>query len=46
MSAKSRDGVVDKWGRSYDIKNLFVADGSVITTGLFLTQLLQLQHLL
>jgi choline dehydrogenase-like flavoprotein len=33
MSAKSKDGVVDKWGRSHDIKNLFIADGSVMTTG-------------
>ena len=33
MSAKAKDGVVDKWGRSHDIKNLFVADGSVMTTG-------------
>ena len=33
MSAKAKDGVVDKWGRSHDIKNLFIADGSVMTTG-------------
>jgi choline dehydrogenase-like flavoprotein len=28
MSEKSRDGVVNKWGQSHDIKNLFVSDGS------------------
>ncbi len=33
MSEKARDGVVDKWGRSHDINNLFVSDGSVMTTG-------------
>ena len=33
MSEKARDGVVNKWGRSHDIKNLFIADGSVMTTG-------------
>ena len=33
MSAKPKDGVVNKWGRSHDIKNLYVADGSVMTTG-------------
>ena len=33
MSANAKDGVVNKWGRSHDIKNLFVADGSVMTTG-------------
>ena len=33
MSAKSKDGVVNKWGRSHDIKNLYIADGSVMTTG-------------
>jgi choline dehydrogenase-like flavoprotein len=24
---------VNKWGRCHDIKNLFVSDGSVMTTG-------------
>ena len=33
MSAKAKDGVVDKWGRCHDVKNLFVSDGSVMTTG-------------
>ena len=26
MSAKAKDGVVDKWGRSHDIKNLFIGN--------------------
>lgn len=29
MCAKARDGVVNKWGQSHDVKNLFVSDGSV-----------------
>jgi choline dehydrogenase-like flavoprotein len=33
MSANPRDGVVNKWGQTHDIKNLFVADGSQFTTG-------------
>ncbi len=33
MSANKRDGVVNKWGQSHDIKNLFVSDGSQFTTG-------------
>jgi choline dehydrogenase-like flavoprotein len=33
MSAKPRDGVVNKWGQTHDIKNLFIADGSQFTTG-------------
>jgi len=33
MSEKPRDGVVNKWGQSHDIKNLFVSDGSQFTTG-------------
>jgi choline dehydrogenase-like flavoprotein len=33
MSEKARDGVVNKWGQTHDIKNLFVSDGSVFTTG-------------
>ncbi len=32
MSAKPRDGVVNKWGQTHDIKNLFVSDGSQFTT--------------
>lgn len=33
MSENARDGVVDKWGRTHDISNLFVSDGSQFTTG-------------
>ncbi|MEM7237284.1 MAG: GMC family oxidoreductase [Pseudomonadota bacterium] len=33
MSEKARDGVVNKWGQSHDIANLFVSDGSQFTTG-------------
>ncbi|AGT10740.1 GMC family oxidoreductase [Paracoccus aminophilus] len=32
MSENPRDGVVNKWGQSHDISNLFVSDGSVFTT--------------
>ncbi len=33
MSEKPRDGVVNRWGQTHDIANLFVSDGSVFTTG-------------
>lgn len=33
MSANKKEGVVNKWGRTHDIKNLFIGDGSVFTTG-------------
>ena len=33
MSAKPRDGVVNKFGQTHDIKNLFVSDGSQFATG-------------
>jgi choline dehydrogenase-like flavoprotein len=33
MSEKARDGVVNRWGQSHDIANLFVSDGSQFTTG-------------
>jgi choline dehydrogenase-like flavoprotein len=33
MSAAARDGVVNKWGQTHDIANLFVSDGSQFTTG-------------
>lgn len=33
MSEKPRDGVVNRWGQSHDVKNLFVSDGSQFTTG-------------
>ncbi len=32
MSAKAKDGVVNGWGRTHDVKNLFVSDGSVFTS--------------
>lgn len=32
MSARPEDGVCDKWGRTWDIENLFVMDGSVMPT--------------
>ena len=33
MSENPQDGVVNKWGQTHDIKNLFVSDGSQFTTG-------------
>jgi len=33
MSADASDGVVNSFGQSHDIANLFVSDGSVFTTG-------------
>ena len=33
MSEKPGDGVVDKWGQTHDIRNLYIADGSQFTTG-------------
>jgi choline dehydrogenase-like flavoprotein len=33
MSANARDGVVNKFGQTHDIPNLFISDGSVFTTG-------------
>ena len=33
MSEKASDGVVNKWGQTHDITNLFVSDGSQFTTG-------------
>ncbi len=33
MSENPRDGVVNRWGQSHDVANLFVSDGSVFTTG-------------
>ena len=32
MSAKAEDGVCDKFGRTWDVENLFVMDGSVMPT--------------
>ena len=33
MSAKPKDGVVNKFGQTHDVKNLFVSDGSQFTSG-------------
>jgi choline dehydrogenase-like flavoprotein len=33
MSASAKDGVVNKFGQTHDIPNLFVSDGSQFTTG-------------
>jgi choline dehydrogenase-like flavoprotein len=33
MSERPEDGVVDEFGRAHDVKNLFVSDGSVFTSG-------------
>jgi choline dehydrogenase-like flavoprotein len=33
MSADPADGVLDAWGGAHDVPNLFVSDGSVMTTG-------------
>ncbi len=32
MSAKPRDGVVNRWGQAHDVKNLFISDGSQFTS--------------
>ncbi|MGC1208344.1 MAG: GMC family oxidoreductase, partial [Ornithinimicrobium sp.] len=33
MSADPADGVLNEYGRAHDVPNLFVSDGSVMTTG-------------
>lgn len=33
MSEKPADGVVNKWGQTHEVKNLFVSDGSQFTSG-------------
>ncbi len=33
MSEKPGDGVCNKWGRTHDVPNLFISDGSQFTTG-------------
>jgi choline dehydrogenase-like flavoprotein len=33
MSERPQDGVVNRWGRTHDIPNLYVSDGSQFTTG-------------
>jgi choline dehydrogenase-like flavoprotein len=32
MSADPRDGVTNSWGQSHDLKNLFISDGSSLST--------------
>jgi choline dehydrogenase-like flavoprotein len=32
MSADPRDGVTNAWGQTHDVKNLFVSDGSALST--------------
>jgi choline dehydrogenase-like flavoprotein len=32
MSATPRDGVTNAWGQAHDVKNLFISDGSVLST--------------
>lgn len=32
MSANARDGVVNRWGRTHDVKNLYISDGSQFTS--------------
>lgn len=33
MAENARDGVVNRWGQTHDIDNLFISDGSQFTTG-------------
>jgi len=33
MSADPADGVLNEWGRAHDVPNLFLSDGSAMTTG-------------
>ncbi len=33
MADNPRDGVVNRWGQTHDIENLFISDGSQFTTG-------------
>jgi choline dehydrogenase-like flavoprotein len=33
MAANARDGVCNKYGQTFDVKNLFISDGSQFTTG-------------
>jgi choline dehydrogenase-like flavoprotein len=32
MSANPRDGVTNAWGQTHDVKNLFISDGSALST--------------
>ena len=34
MSAEPQDGVVNRWGQSHEISNLFVSDGSQFTSSM------------
>ena len=34
MSRTAEDGVVDAWGRSWDVKDLYIADGSILPSSL------------
>lgn len=33
MSERPEDGVVDRWGRAHEVPNLYISDGSQMTTG-------------
>jgi choline dehydrogenase-like flavoprotein len=33
MSANPRDGVVNKFGQTHEVKNLFISDGSQFSSG-------------
>lgn len=33
MSAQPEDGVTNEWGRAHDVPNLYISDGSLMTTG-------------
>ncbi|MEM8819663.1 MAG: GMC family oxidoreductase, partial [Pseudomonadota bacterium] len=33
MSERPEDGVVNRWGQAHEVPNLFISDGSVMTTG-------------
>ena len=33
MSARPEDGVTKEWGRAHDVPNLYISDGSLMTTG-------------
>ena len=32
MSANLRDGVTNAWGQAHDVRNLFISDGSALST--------------
>lgn len=33
MSEKPEDGVVNRWGQTHEVKNLFISDGSQFASG-------------